>query len=53
MKFNFTITIRKENGETYTCRRLANTEEQALSMVRVPAGETVVMITKGWAKQNY
>ena len=53
MKYNFTITIRKANGETYTCTRLANNEEQAVSMIRLPEGEEIVSISKDWANPNY
>lgn len=53
MKYNFTITIRNANGETYTCQRVANTEEQALSMIKLPDGETLLDVKKDWANPNY
>ena len=46
MKFRFIITIRRADGSEYECSRLANTEEQAVSMVRVPDGETIAMVAK-------
>ena len=53
MKYRFEIIIRRSNGEKYSCYRMANNEEQAISMVAVPDGEEIVEVTKDFANPNY
>lgn len=53
MRYNFTITIQRQDGTIYTCKRVANTEEQAVSAVKVPHGESIIMVDRDWANPNY
>lgn len=48
MKHKFEIIIRKANGVIYNAWCMANTEEQAAAMIKLPKGENIIAVIKGW-----